>query len=163
MHNKGAALWGNSNFEKIMRFKHDGIDFISFSPCETYLITLKNPMYDRPGECIIWEILSGAEKRRFQVTQMDSLPFFKWSHDEKYVAKKGDGILQVYETPVRYFMNQDFHQIRIRLVFLGTAATRKKRQLAKFKERDNSQFFKLILYILGLRASVGARRGYNRL
>ncbi|XP_063715671.1 eukaryotic translation initiation factor 3 subunit B-like [Symsagittifera roscoffensis] len=99
MHNKGAALWGNSNFEKIMRFKHDGIDFISFSPCETYLITLKNPMYDRPGECIIWEILSGAEKRRFQVTQMDSLPFFKWSHDEKYVAKKGDGILQVYETP----------------------------------------------------------------
>ncbi|XP_075263458.1 eukaryotic translation initiation factor 3 subunit B-like [Convolutriloba macropyga] len=99
MHNKGAALWGNSNFEKIMRFKHDGVDYVSFSPCETYLVTLKNPALDRNGECIIWEILSGTEKRKFQVTLSDSWPFFKWCFNEKYFAKKVDNMLQVYETP----------------------------------------------------------------
>ena len=100
MHAKGVVVWGNSKFEKLMKFKHDAVDYVSFSPCETYLVTLKNPSLDRSGCCIIWEVLTGQEKRRFQVSMSDSWPLFKWSYNGKYFAKMGQDILQVYETPV---------------------------------------------------------------
>lgn len=38
-HNKGIALWGGREFERMGRLSHVGVEFIDFSPCENYVVT----------------------------------------------------------------------------------------------------------------------------
>jgi translation initiation factor 3 subunit B len=33
-HFKGIALWGGENFRQIMKFSHQGVQLIDFSPCK---------------------------------------------------------------------------------------------------------------------------------
>ena len=35
-HKRGIALWGAEKFKQIMRFQHEGVQLIDFSPCEKY-------------------------------------------------------------------------------------------------------------------------------
>ena len=92
-HKQGIILWGGeSTWEEIHKFPHEGVGLIHFSPCETYLVTL-SPEYqehDNPKDpqCIVvWDIKTGRKMRGFTAGKQRTWPAFKWSHDDKYFAR----------------------------------------------------------------------------
>uniref|UniRef100_T1IVX1 Eukaryotic translation initiation factor 3 subunit B n=1 Tax=Strigamia maritima TaxID=126957 RepID=T1IVX1_STRMM len=101
-HIKGIALWGGENFEQIMKFSHPGVQYIDFSPCENYLVTL-NPILENtedPHNLIIFDVLTGSIRRSFSCECTHIWPIFKWSSDDEYFARcSQDGLLSVYQTP----------------------------------------------------------------
>ncbi|KAI9347339.1 eukaryotic translation initiation factor eIF2A-domain-containing protein [Obelidium mucronatum] len=125
-HKPGIALWGGPEFEKIVRFAHPNVKLIDFSPDEKYITTWSHePVLMPTGEhhhIIVWDVLSGRQLRSFPVNaasmekQTDAKasaagpgatvkiewPFFKWSHDSKYIARMtpgAEGAISVYEVP----------------------------------------------------------------
>ena len=100
-HKKGIALWGGEDFSQLIRFAHEGVTFIDFSPCEKYLATFSSHMAanDNPQAIIIWDVRTGVRKRSFHADQEQIIwPVFKWSSD-KYFAKINPDSLSIYETP----------------------------------------------------------------
>jgi len=102
-HKRGIALWGGEKFQQIIKFSHEDVQYIDFSPCENYVVTL-SPSMETKGEgtpsVIIWEILTGTEKRSFSFEQEKNMwPMFKWSHDDAYFARCGQDMISIYETP----------------------------------------------------------------
>jgi len=101
-HKRGIALWGGEEFTQLNRFAHEGVTLIDFSPCEKYLVTLSQQLaaQDDPQAIIVWDIRTGAKKRSFHADQEHIVwPIFKWSNDDKYLARYGQDMLSVYETP----------------------------------------------------------------
>jgi len=101
-HRQGIALWGGPNFERIQRFNHSNVQLMDFSPCERYVVTF-SPVPDsnaqEPSGIIIWDAKTGAKKRGF-LASGGHWPVFKWSHDGQFVARSGNEVLSVYESPV---------------------------------------------------------------
>ncbi|KAF8544181.1 eukaryotic translation initiation factor eIF2A-domain-containing protein [Trichophaea hybrida] len=129
IHAQGVQLWGGASWKRIRRFAHPFVNLVDYSPNENYLVTWSNkpiaipdvipPGYplsvDEDGKnFIIWDIktgnvvrsfaaidtpetgVAGAEKTRKKI----SWPSFKWSADDKYVARVVPGqSVQVYQTP----------------------------------------------------------------
>lgn len=56
-HWRGVALWAGPKFSQFQKFSHPYARFISFSPCENYLVTFC-ASNDRPEDkkLIIWDI-----------------------------------------------------------------------------------------------------------
>uniref|UniRef100_A0A7S1EQF8 Eukaryotic translation initiation factor 3 subunit B n=1 Tax=Timspurckia oligopyrenoides TaxID=708627 RepID=A0A7S1EQF8_9RHOD len=112
-HRQGVALWGGEKWEKIARFAHDSVKFAEFSPCERYLITFNSLSVEQddaknPTAVKVWEISTGRILRSFLGLSSSNSsagnaqlnwPFFKWSHDGAFLARKGPGVISVYETP----------------------------------------------------------------
>lgn len=100
-HKPGVIVYGGPNFTRIHKFPHPGTQFVDFSPCEKYLIT-----YGPVGQkIIIWDIRIGQERRSFsQEPQGTNMSIFRWSHDDKYVARMSDNVLLIYETPSFYLL-----------------------------------------------------------
>jgi len=106
-HTEGVALWGGPEFSKLARFRHPGVKLIDFSPCEKYLVTASPQFQEnddpKDPQCIIvWDIRNGTKLRGFlgQVPgQTATWPFFKWSGDDKYVARLSEDTISIYETP----------------------------------------------------------------
>jgi len=102
--NKGVAIWGGEKWDKLMRFPHPGVKLVDFSPCEKYLVTA-SPQFqenDNPKDpqCIIvWNVRTGEKMRGFLGGKETSWPVFKWSYDDKYLARFGDEAIAIYETP----------------------------------------------------------------
>lgn len=108
-HKQGIALWGGPKWKRLARFEHPGVKLIDFSPCERYLITWSNEAPNNPRDptdIIVWDIKTGEKKRGFPSVQSPSWPVFKWSHDDKYFAKMGDGVISIYETPSMGLLNK---------------------------------------------------------
>ncbi|CAD6195569.1 unnamed protein product [Caenorhabditis auriculariae] len=122
IHQRGVALWGGPKYARFQRFAHDAVQFIDFSPCETYLVTYAAPQdrgrwWEGEEDCLrVWDVRTGELKKSFSPfaltkrPQLPCWPFFKWSFDEKFFAclkapekdklekeKKIDGI-SVFET-----------------------------------------------------------------
>lgn len=100
-HKQGVVLWGGSNYQKINKFPHPGTQFVDFSPCENYVVTYAPTPAGQ--KIIIWDIRSGQEKRSFVSDGQTSMSMFRWSHDDKYVARMGENAIFVYETP-KFFL-----------------------------------------------------------
>lgn len=103
-HRKGLALWGGASFEQVQRFSHLNVQFIDFSPCETYLVTY-SPQAPASGvdqkALIIWDVRTGMEKRSFTMEYGQNMwPIFRWSYNDQYFARIVGDILSVYTTPV---------------------------------------------------------------
>jgi len=113
-HDQGILLWGGPEFEEVARFEHRGVSAIDFSPCEKFLVTAnwRDKKSDRDPDCfIVWDIQKKKSalqrptadgvvlKRGFNKEKSNSWPAFKWSHDDKYFARVGQGVVSVYETP----------------------------------------------------------------
>jgi len=104
VHTKGIAVWGGPSWNKIMRFPHDGVKLVDFSPCEKYIVTC-SPIYEtndnpKDPQCIIvWDIRSGRKLRGYAAGAKGIWPIFKWSHDDKFLARLGENAISVYETP----------------------------------------------------------------
>ncbi|KAL2808014.1 eukaryotic translation initiation factor eIF2A-domain-containing protein [Aspergillus granulosus] len=124
VHPQGVQLWGGPAFSKQKQFPHPFVQLIEFSPLEGYLTTWSSrpiqveegqPVltYEEDGKnIIIWDIVSGKPLRSFvshdlggpeseaQPKKKVQWPAFKWSADEKYVARMLQGqSLSIYELP----------------------------------------------------------------
>ncbi|CAH2036962.1 unnamed protein product, partial [Iphiclides podalirius] len=100
-HWRGVALWAGPKFSQFQKFFHPEARFISFSPCENYIVTF-SPSSDRGDDkkLIIWDIRTGQEKRSFPPPdEYVTWPIFRWSKDDKFFARLGADVLSVYETP----------------------------------------------------------------
>ncbi|KAI1614591.1 eukaryotic translation initiation factor 3 subunit B [Exophiala viscosa] len=128
VHQQGVQLWGGSSFKRIKQFPHPFVSLVEFSPGENYLTTWshqpivveegKGPLtLDEEGKhIIIWDLTTGKPLRSFVAydlappPNMDpsaippkakvQWPAFKWSADEKFVARmKPNESISVYELP----------------------------------------------------------------
>uniref|UniRef100_A0A8R1E1K4 Eukaryotic translation initiation factor 3 subunit B n=1 Tax=Caenorhabditis japonica TaxID=281687 RepID=A0A8R1E1K4_CAEJA len=98
IHKRGIILWGGPEYARAHRFAHDNVQYIDFSPCETFLVTYAAPeetekWWDCEKDSLrIWDVRTGELKKSFSTfeltgrTQLPTWPFFKWSFDEKYFA-----------------------------------------------------------------------------
>ncbi len=94
-------MWGGAEFKQIMRFGHQGVQLIDFSPCEQYRVTF-SPLSDNkddPQAIIIWDIARGVKKRGFHCENASVWPTFKWNFDGQYFASMTNDALSIYETP----------------------------------------------------------------
>ncbi|KAH6995956.1 eukaryotic translation initiation factor 3 [Ilyonectria sp. MPI-CAGE-AT-0026] len=124
VHAQGVQLWGGSSWSRQARFAHPFVNLIAFSPNEKYLVTWSNRPISIPEEghpalsidddgknYVIWDVATGAPLRSFANLEPPKAeegkpppklqwPAFKWSADEKYVARLTQGSsISVYELP----------------------------------------------------------------
>lgn len=127
MHARGVQLWGGPNWQRIHRIPHPLCNLIDFSPGEQYLTTWSfkpievaedDPilsMEEDGKNYIIWDVATGKPLRSFQTHDLPGpaedengqpvkkkipWPAFKWSADERYVARMLDGqSISIYELP----------------------------------------------------------------
>lgn len=127
MHVKGVLLWGGQSWTRLKRFTHPGVNLVDFSPEENYLTTWShrpiqveedNPVLTAEEEgknYIIWDIVTGKPLRSFvnidppgpsvdesgnQIKKKLQWPAFKWSADDKYVARMNpQQSVSIYELP----------------------------------------------------------------
>ncbi|KAJ5386274.1 hypothetical protein N7509_008815 [Penicillium cosmopolitanum] len=127
VHPQGVQLWGGASFSKQKQFPHPFVQLIEFSPLEGYLTTWSaRPIQVEEGQpiltneedgknIIVWDIESGKPLRSFVSHDLAApptgeedvapkkkvqWPAFKWSADEKYVARMLQGqSLSIYEVP----------------------------------------------------------------
>lgn len=122
-HPQGIKLWGRverqekeNNTVKVewefMRFEHQNVSMIDFSPCEKYLITFNGTEPERddkrnPRALIVWDIATRRKKRGFLGPPRSMIgpdgsirwPILQWSHDDKYFARVVENAISVYQTP----------------------------------------------------------------
>ncbi|KIW50751.1 hypothetical protein PV05_09539 [Exophiala xenobiotica] len=128
VHQQGVQLWGGSSFKRIRQFPHPFVSLVEFSPGENYITTWshqpivveegKSPLtLDEEGKhIVIWDIRTGKPLRSFVAHDLTpppgtdptalpakakvQWPAFKWSADEKYVARmKPHESISIYEAP----------------------------------------------------------------
>lgn len=127
VHPQGVQLWGGASFSKQKQFPHPFVQLVEFSPLEGYLTTWSSrPIQVEEGQpiltfeedgknIIVWDIESGKPLRSFvshdlaagpageddvQPKKKVQWPAFKWSADEKYVARMHQGqSISIYEVP----------------------------------------------------------------
>lgn len=127
IHRRGVQLWGGQSWSRQMRFPHPLCDLIDFSPGEEYICTWSfkpieveedDPILtlDEEGKnYIIWDVAKGKPLRSFATHDLPGptvddqgnpvkrripWPAFKWSADDKYVARMLEGqSISVYELP----------------------------------------------------------------
>ncbi|RKP02517.1 hypothetical protein CXG81DRAFT_10688 [Caulochytrium protostelioides] len=110
-HPQGVAIWGGPGMNMMGRFLHHDVKYIDYSPNEKYACTWSwNPFRTPDGQehhIIVWDILANRQLRTFAAPQAEEgkanpWPIFKWSHDDKYLARVSEdkgGVIQIYETP----------------------------------------------------------------
>ena len=140
IHQQGVQLWGGPSFTRIKQFPHPFVSLVEFSPNENYIVTWSNqPIVVEEGKgplsmdedgkhIVIWDIKLGKPLRSFTAYDLPAppgaadapvppkakvqWPAFKWSADEKYVARmKPQESISVYELPGMTLL--DKHSIKI--------------------------------------------------
>jgi translation initiation factor 3 subunit B len=130
VHQQGVQLWGGPSWTRFCRFPHPFVNLLQFSPGEKYLVTWSNRPISIPDEghpalsmdddgknYVIWDVETGRPLRSFQ--NLDTAPTddpkrakfawpaFKWSADDKYVARMTPGqSISVYELPGMLLLNK---------------------------------------------------------
>ncbi|ODQ66851.1 eukaryotic translation initiation factor-like protein 3 subunit B [Nadsonia fulvescens var. elongata DSM 6958] len=118
IHKPGVQIWGGSKLERLGRFPHFDVTLAQVSPKENYLVTFSPIPISLPEDrtncpftekdvgkrLVIWDMKTFLPMRSFALppnATKDNLkwPFFKWSGDDKYVARIVPGeSLSVFET-----------------------------------------------------------------
>lgn len=99
VHRQGIALWGSKSWERIVRFAHPNVKYLSFSPLENYCVTFSPESPKDKGDNLrVWDVRSGKLLRAFSGLEED-WPIFKWSPNDKYLAKASKESLMIYELP----------------------------------------------------------------
>jgi len=103
-HKQGIALWAGPDFEKQVRFAHEGPRSISFSPNEEYILTWNGShAADNDENAIrIFRVLTGERMRTMRTPSLAPLggefPHILWSHDGRYFAECNDTTVFVRDT-----------------------------------------------------------------
>ncbi len=98
-HHQGILLWGGPSWKKLRKFGVAGVVDILFSPGEKYMVT-----WSPQRGAIVWEVRTGKQLREFpDMVNADKFGKFKWSFDEKYIAriakdKAGNHMISVFTT-----------------------------------------------------------------
>jgi len=101
--NKGVIVWGGPKYEKLNRFPAQGVQFVLFSPQESFMLTCNNRKEDH-NAIKIFDVHTGKLLRCFSLypdncdTSVPPPPF-QWSHDDNYIARMGKDLISIYETP----------------------------------------------------------------
>lgn len=104
-HGPGVALWGGESFDRIAKFAHDNVQLLSFSPTSRYMLTfngIDSTDSSKPHCFQFWDVRSARLLRGLEggtSMKKGTWPIFKWSYDDKYVARVLDESLCVYELP----------------------------------------------------------------
>jgi translation initiation factor 3 subunit B len=126
-HQQGVQVWGGPSFSRVRQFPHPFVSLIEFSPNENYLTTWSNqPIVVEEGKgpltideegkhIVIWDVKTGKPLRSFVAYDLPApagadgvvppkpkvqWPAFKWSADEKFVARMKPGeSISVYQLP----------------------------------------------------------------
>lgn len=93
-HTQGVALWAGPDFVKVARLAHRNVAVAQWSKTDRYLVTYsyQNMPQEPPGEICVWDVKDTiAQARpvllhRCPVEPFGKGNFFKWSHDDKFVA-----------------------------------------------------------------------------
>jgi len=127
VHQQGVQVWGGPSFSRQKQFPHPFVSLVQFSPGEKYITTWSNqpitveegkgPLtIDEEGKhIIIWDVETAKPMRSFVAYDLPAppsadgvvppkakvqWPAFKWSADEKYVARmKPQESISIYELP----------------------------------------------------------------
>ncbi|KAF5004966.1 hypothetical protein FDECE_8561 [Fusarium decemcellulare] len=124
VHAQGVQLWGGQSWSRQARFAHPFVNLVAFSPGEKYIVTWSNRPISIPDEghpalsvddhgknYVIWDIATATPLRSFANLDPPKTedgkpppkmqwPAFKWSADDKYVARLTPGqSISVYELP----------------------------------------------------------------
>lgn len=127
VHIQGVQLWGGPKWDRLGRFPHPFVNLVAFSPLENYLVTWSGRPISIPDEghpalsldddgknYVIWDVATAKPLRSFANIDVPGgddqgpgkqqrkfpWPAFKWSSDDKYVARLTLGSsISVYELP----------------------------------------------------------------
>ncbi|KAH7369468.1 eukaryotic translation initiation factor 3 [Plectosphaerella cucumerina] len=122
VHAQGVQLWGGASWSRQRRFAHPFVNLIAFSPNEKYMVTwsarpISIPEDGHPAlsvdddgkNYVIWDLETSKPLRSFASLDAPDdagnkrkvpWPAFKWSADDKYVARLNEGqSISVYELP----------------------------------------------------------------
>lgn len=126
VHQQGVQLWGGPSWKSLQKLPHPFVNLVAFSPNENYIVTWSARPISVPDEghpvlsldddgknYVIWDVVTGKPLRSF--ANLDTAggddhgaakqrkfpwPAFKWSADDKYVARLNQGSsISVYELP----------------------------------------------------------------
>ncbi|GAB2216124.1 hypothetical protein Droror1_Dr00023892 [Drosera rotundifolia] len=118
IHRQGAQVWGGANtFNRLMRYAHNMVKLIDFSPGEKYLVTYSSQEPSNPRDTHkvvinIFDVRTGKIIRDFKGSADEfsvggtggvtgvSWPVFRWAgeKEDKYFARIGKNVISVYET-----------------------------------------------------------------
>lgn len=162
VHARGVQLWGGPSFSKLKQFPHPLVNLIEFSPAEKYLTTWSpkpitveegTPIltFEEDGKhIIIWDIVLGKPLRSFVQHDLTpppnadgeappkkkvQWPAFKWSADEKYVARmKQHESISVYELPKMNLLEKTSIKIEGVMDFEWAPATIAREGIKKYEQ-----------------------------
>ncbi|KAI9832407.1 MAG: Translation initiation factor 3 subunit b [Sarea resinae] len=162
MHAQGVQLWGGPSWSRQKRFAHPMVNLVDFSPNEKYLVTWSvMPMRVDEGHpvlsveedgknYIIWDLETGKPLRSFQtidipgppvddngnpVKKKVQWPAFKWSADDKYVARMTQGqSISVYELPKMNLLDKVSIKIEGVMDFEWAPATPKRDSVKTYEQ-----------------------------
>jgi len=106
-HKQGIALWAGDKFQKWkVRFPHENVKFIDFSPNEDFLLTWNGSHHSEADENAvkIFRVLTGecmwkARTPPFSpASDKGDFPHFLWSKDGRYFAECNDTTIYVRDT-----------------------------------------------------------------
>lgn len=161
VHPQGIQLWGGPSFTKQKQFPHPFVQLVEFSPNESYLTTWSarpiqveegQPVlsYEEDGKnIIIWDIATGKPLRSFvshdltagpagegdQPKKKVQWPAFKWSADEKYVARMLQGqSISIYEAPRMNLLGKTSVKIDGVMDFEWSPATTQREGIKQYEQ-----------------------------
>ncbi|TVY50905.1 Eukaryotic translation initiation factor 3 subunit B [Lachnellula cervina] len=152
VHAQGVQLWGGPSWLRQKRFAHPYVNLVDFSPGEKYLTTWSHrpiaiseeghpqlAAEDDGKHFVIWDIETGKPLRSFPNAEVPSAgndeagnpikrkmqwPAFKWSADDKYVARLTQGqSISVYDLPTMLLVDKKVIKIEGVMEFEWAPAT----------------------------------------
>jgi len=105
-HKQGIALWAGNEFKKWkVRFPHENVKYIEFSPNEEFLLTWNGTEPGRDENAVrIFRVLSGECMRKCHTPRVSPVndnamfPHFRWSKDGKFFAECNESTILVRDT-----------------------------------------------------------------
>ncbi|KAG9206294.1 hypothetical protein B5807_01703 [Epicoccum nigrum] len=163
IHAQGVQLWGGKAWSRQKRFAHPGVNLVDYSPGENYLTTWSHrplqvdenhpvpslSLEEDGKNYIIWDIATGKPLRSFATIDVPSgidadgnpikkkmqWPTFKWSADDKYVARLHQGqSINVYETPRMNLLDKSSIKIEGVVDFEWAPATPKREGIKTYEQ-----------------------------
>ncbi|PGH12670.1 eukaryotic translation initiation factor 3 subunit B [Polytolypa hystricis UAMH7299] len=161
VHPQGVQLWGGPQFTKQKQFPHPFVQLIEFSPAENYITTWSARPISTEGapsvlgieeegkNIIVWDITTGQPLRSFVSHELAApagadgeatkkkpqWPAFKWSSDEKYVARMlPHQSISVYELPRMNLLDRTSIKIEGVMDFEWAPATPQRDSIKQYEQ-----------------------------
>ncbi|ROV93007.1 hypothetical protein VMCG_08985 [Cytospora schulzeri] len=159
IHALGVQLWGGPSWTRQRRFGHPFVNLVAYSPNENYLVTWSarpiaigdegHPQLTRDDDgknYIVWEIATGKPLRSFANVDTPGedvngkakkfpWPAFKWSADDKYVARMVQGqSISVYTLPSMGLLDKTSIKIEGVMDFDWAPATPKREGVKTYEQ-----------------------------